>query len=369
MYAWRPSGELAAVAAGPSAGADIMSDSIDALLLGDGLAIVHLSYYNSSCDAALCSVTAAFRTPSLAPAWTHWPTGPLSSSVLSPRAGLVTLSSRDRTLRVLAPATGEQSGPVIKWYAGQCDSFAGLATDAGGETAFVSCADATFGHPHLLAFDLVRRAQLWSVEHPVESGGVSWPPPLAYWRGAFASQSFVVSVTDHVVTAARETDGAAVWTARLPATAHFVLDYAISEQRSGGGGGGGADPLLVLLVQADDASQTVRILTYNASGLPAAAPFVLPVRVDRFLGSVLADPDGKTVYINGFDAASRPAGALKVAAARLGTGADGARAWTTLWTTAPTPEGAAAGRYTFSGAQRRDGTLVFSGWQGAFLFG
>ena len=364
LYCWHPTSELAAVAAGPSAGADIMSDSIDALLLGDGLAFVHLSYYNTSCDAALCSLTAAFHTPSLAPAWTHWPTGPLSSSALSPRVGLVTLSSRDRTLRVLAPTTGELSGPAIKWYTGQCDSFAGLAMDAGGATAFVSCADATFGHPHIYAFDLVRRAQLWSAELPVATGGVSWPPPLAFWRGALASQSFVVSVTDHIVTAARE-DGEAAWTARLPATAHFVLDFAIAQR----GGGGGADPLLLLLVQADDTAQTVRLLTYNASGLPVSPPFVLPLRVDRFLGSLLADPDGATVYVNGWDAASRPAGALKVVAARLTAGADGARAWATLWTTAPTPEGAAAGRYTFTGAQRRDGSLVFSGWHGAFLFG
>lgn len=84
-------------------------------------------------------------------------------------------------------------------------------------------------------------------------------------------------------------------------------------------------------------------------------------------GSLLADPDGLTVCVNGWDAASRPAGALKVVAARLAAGADGARAWATLWTTAPTPEGAAAGRYTFTGAQRRDGSLVFSGWQGAIL--
>ena len=358
LYAWRPSGELAAVVAGPPFGADIMSDSFDPLVLGDGLAVVHLSYYNNSCDVARCSVLAAFRTPTLEPAWSHYPSGPLSSSVMSRRVGLVTLSSRDRALRVLAPATGELSGAPITWYGGSCDSSAGLAADASGEVAFVACGDATFGHSRVLAFDLVRRTELWTVEHAVASAA-SWPPPLAYWAAAASPQEpLAVVVTDRIITGVFAANGSAAWAARLPTAAcHYVLDFAL------------AGPLLYVLAQADDAAQTIRLLAYNSSGLPAAAPAVLPLRVDRFLGSLLADPDGVTVYVNGWDALSRPAGALKVVAARLNTGSDGIPAWTVAWTAPPAPAGAAAGRYTSTGAQRANGSLVFAGWQGAFLYG
>jgi hypothetical protein len=123
-------------------------------------------------------------------------------------------------------------------------------------------------------------------------------------------------------------------------------------------------------VQGDDAAQTIRLLAYNASGQPVADPFVLPLRVDRFTGSLLADPDGATVFVNGWDAYSVPkAGALKVVAARLGAGADGAREWAVRWTAPPAAAGAGAGRYTMTGAQRRDGSLVFGGWEGAFVYG
>lgn len=331
-----------------------MSDSFDALLLSSDLAFVFLSYYNTSCDPNACSVAAAFRTDgSLAPVWSQWPTSFVDSAGVTPDGRLLlTLTSRDRTLRVRDAATGVVASSMT-WYSGQCDSRAHLALDAAGATAYIACGDSTFGSPHLLAFDIGTRAQLWDVVH--KKSVSYWPPPLAIWAGP----ALLLAVTDGLITAARLGNGSAAWrVAPPPAATQYVLDFAVARE------------LLFLAVAAADAAASVSLLAYNASGTLVAPAFRLPMRVDRFTGSLLADPDGATVYLNGWvdGGAAQPA-ALALLAARLATDANGAPAWTLAWMAPPAPTGGNAGRYTFFGAQRANGSLVFAGWSGAFQFG
>jgi hypothetical protein len=301
---------------------------------------------------------------------------PSSSSAVSSSSPLVlvTFLSAKRSLVVRDLATGRILSSLPLYPAYGCDWRGSMAVSGDGTRAYLLCLDTTFKKNTILAVDLTKSppVQIFSTA-PLAALNSYWPPTLALWEPA----GLLLGLTDRDVFAFDPSNGTLVWRRPLPqaTVAHllaFAATAATSSSSSAAAPATAPTPLLYLLTQSPASTAPVSLWALNASGgivgggqrAPggAGSPLLLGLRVDQFSGTLIADPSGLAVTVNGWDP-NTPGQPPTLARATLdpATGA-----WTP--TAFPSfPLGTSGeGRLAIFAAPRGNGSVVVAGWEGVY---
>jgi hypothetical protein len=283
---------------------------------------------------------------------------------------LVTLVSAKGSVIVRDLATGVARSTVR--VALSCDWRGSLAVTADGAAAYALCLDATFGKNTVYGVDLTGGApNPVTFSTVVKALDTYWPPALVAWGAA----GLAVGLSDRAIVGLAPGNGSVVFRAVPPpaVVTHVLAAAAVSAPAAAaaaaadadavtGGGGPAATPILYVLAQSDGPGTPAYLLAYNATGGAVAPPVQLWARVDQFQGTIIADPSGLTVTVNGWDPRA-PAQPPMLVRVTLDPAAG-------TWAQAAAPSfptaGTGDGRLALFAAPRTNGSVVVVGWQGVY---
>ena len=376
VYMWRglDNAHFATPLVNASFGADIMSDSFDALLLNDHDCLLFgtVSFYNPSLgqqNAVVTMFDVGLLSGTLSVKWQLTPTYMcdaavfISSQLTKSSPLLLMLISQQRQIQVLDATTGAMQRAISLDYSASCDWRSSMALNEAQSTVYAVCYDSTFGKHTLQAYDVKSGAQLFSVV----SGGIYsyYPIPLSVWS---AVSNNVLCITGQQSALFDALNGTLIWQ-RYNSVQYLnpLITYAH--------GGPKGQPLVYLLGSSPGISPdpaTMWLLTMNSTGDLVSAPFPLPYfAVDQFQGTLLVDPDGVTVIVNGWSTAPYPISsqyASQLLCAKLVFSQDPSKkpAFVVQWISpiwAPSN-----GRLAIYAAPRLDGSIIVGGWEGLIQF-
>jgi hypothetical protein len=355
-------------------GDDIISDSFDALLLNDHdcLLFSTVAFYNTSLgqqDAVITMFDVGLLSGMLTVKWQLLPTymsdaaAFISSEYTRSTPLLLLLVSQKRQIFVLDGTTGVMQRAISMSYNSECDGRSSMSLNQARSRVYVVCYDSTFGKHTLQGFDVKSGTQLFStVSEDIYS---YYPTPLSIWT---AVSNNILCVTQQIVSLFDASNGTLLWRQfNRISYMNPLITYAQ--------GGPKGNPILYLLGQSPGIypdPATTWLMAMNSTGALLTAPYPLPyVTVDQFQGTMLVDPDGVTIVVNGWNNRPYPIGSqytTQLVCVKLVFSQDPkvAPAFKVMWVSPSLVP--SNGRFAIYAAPRLDGSIIVGGWEGLVQF-